>query len=390
MKGIKGTCAVALIAAAVGGCGDDGPTSPAVGMLTIDVVTSGSRLDPDGYVLAVVGGDLADSRQVSTVERVVLDDLTPGEYSIQLTEIAPNCYVEGDTPVDVAVAERDAATVTIAIRCFAPLENEIVFSSNRDGNAELYAIRPDGGGERRLTFTDVSEGRPAVSPDGTRIAFVARTGTTLDGPLDLFVMRADGTGRSNLTNDGAAESRPAWSPDGTRIAFGSDPPTFESSSILILELDGTGPGQLTGSDAQSDWDPAWSPDGSRVVFSRGVGTAQIYTMRTDGSGLVQLTNSPGLKFYPAWASDGTEIVYMGQPDSSYDIYRVSVDGGELTRLTSRPGTDARPAWSPDGDSIVFASDAAGSNHLFIMARDGSGRRQLTFGDWSNTDPDWAE
>lgn len=390
IKGIARLCTcIAVGLVALSGCGESGPTGPGMGALAIDVVTSGSRLDLDGYIIVVESGSQSDSSRVSTVERVVIENLAPGEYSIELTDLASNCYAQGDARVSAVVLEDDVATADFRLRCFTPIENEIVFSSDRNGSEDLYAIRPDGTGERRLTFTDSRESRPAVSPDGTEIAYIARTGPAFDDPFDLFVIRADGTGRRNLTQNDAAEGKPSWSPDGGRIAFASDPPRFGPSSIFVMDADGTNLESLTvGGDGDSD--AAWSPVGTLIAFSRGVGAGQVYTIRPDGSGITQITNGSGLRFGAAWSPTGAEIAYMGQPDDFFDIYVVAAGGGASMRLTNRPGVDYRPDWSPDGASLVYVSNETGFDHLHIIGRDGSGPRQLTFGAWNDGPPDWAD
>ncbi len=53
---------------------------------------------------------------------------------------------------------------------FPGTNGKIAFSSNRDGNAEIYVMDADGGGQTRLTDNPAPDGEPAWSPDGTKIA----------------------------------------------------------------------------------------------------------------------------------------------------------------------------------------------------------------------------
>ena len=101
-----------------------------------------------------------------------------------------------------------------------PPDGRIAFASNRDGELrdlldERRRHRPDPAHQqRRRSTTD-----PAWSPDGTKIAFT----TDRDGNFEIYVMNADGTGQTRLTNNAAADDEPAWSPDGSKIAFTSRP-----------------------------------------------------------------------------------------------------------------------------------------------------------------------
>src|SRR5947207_9164140 len=91
----------------------------------------------------------------------------------------------------------------------------IAFSTNRDGNNEVYVMNADGSGAVDLTNDPASDTSPSWSPDGARIAFT----TNRDGNNEVYVMNADGSGAVDLTNDPASDTSPSWSPDGTRVAF---------------------------------------------------------------------------------------------------------------------------------------------------------------------------
>src|SRR5437762_1089425 len=107
---------------------------------------------------------------------------------------------------------------TVALAQSGGVQGKIAFTSDRDGNDEIYVMNADGTGVTRLTNDNGSFDRqPAWSPACDRIAFTKDPG----GNVEIYVMNADGTGATRLTNSVGYDEEPAWSPDGTRIAFAS-------------------------------------------------------------------------------------------------------------------------------------------------------------------------
>lgn len=89
-----------------------------------------------------------------------------------------------------------------------PTGDKIIFSSNRDGNFELYTMDLNGKNLQRITYTpDIDEIEPTVAPDGQRLAF---TEEREEGyPFYIWVMNIDGTARKRIVVNGFA---PAWCP----------------------------------------------------------------------------------------------------------------------------------------------------------------------------------
>jgi len=140
-----------------------------------------------------------------------------------------------------------------------PDGQRIAFTSDRDGNLEVYVMNTDGSGPTNLTINAASDFFPAWSPDGEKIAFTSNR----DGNIDVFVMNADGSGPTNLTSNAASDFLPAWSPDGQKIAFQSDRDGFGNDEVYVMNADGSAQTRLTSNGAPDqgpDWQPVLAPD----------------------------------------------------------------------------------------------------------------------------------
>ena len=245
----------------------------------------------------------------------------------------------GETNITGSAAGNDSPS-------WSPDGTKVAFSSNRDGNWEIYVMNADGSGVRRLTINrSADDASPAWSPDGSKIAFHSNR----DDNYEIYVMNADGSGQTNLTKEsGAEDASPSWAPDGTRIVFSSE------GDLYTMRADGTQQARLT-SGKTEDVFPAWSPDGTKIAVSAGVGSkSYIDVLNADGTGRTRLTHG-GFEFEPRWSKDGTKIAYADFSTGLGHIVVMNADGTGQTRLTGFPKrADYDPSWSPDGTKILFA------------------------------------
>lgn len=135
----------------------------------------------------------------------------------------------------------------------------------------VWLMNADGTDQRKLTtpprLPDANDGadiQPDWSPDGDWIAFsrmhepyLGSTGSTRYR-RDIYVIRADGTGIRRLTRQARTNWEPAWSPDGKRIVFASDRAREGWSAIYIMNADGTRQKRLIAA-PRDHFSPDWQP-----------------------------------------------------------------------------------------------------------------------------------
>ena len=211
----------------------------------------------------------------------------------------------------------------------APTTAKIAFSSNRDGNWDIYVMDPDGNGQVRLTQHQANDYSPVWSPNGEQILFVSDRG----GDDDLYVMDADGRDVRRVFRKSAHRTEPTWSPDGERIAFHAQ-------------------------------EPRWS----------------IQTATTNGTDVVKVVQAGSAGGNPSWSPDGKEIAFVDDVNDIRRIYIVELSSGRVrTFLSDEAPWMYTPTWSPTGNRLAFIWYRWGignGNAFFVAGRDESGLKQI--------------
>jgi TolB protein len=222
------------------------------------------------------------------------------------------------------------------------------------------------------------ESEPALSPDGTLVAYAA----DWDGEVDVWITEAAGGAVLRLTSDRAADRLPAWFPDGTALAFVSNrggPDAIWKVSRL------GGPATLLVPEAT---DPAISPGGKRIAFARAGanGFLKVAVARLDDIDAVSLLTDdhggPSDQRHPSWSPDGRSVVY----ETGHDLWTVAADGGPAKRLTSGHQFDRHPVWSPDGRFVYFDSRRGAGRAIWRVPSSGGTAVRLTTGSGPEAHP----
>jgi TolB protein len=260
--------------------------------------------------------------------------------------------------------------------------SKIVFTSNRDGNDELYMMDYDGHNQTRVTFNKIQDYMPAWSSDGQKIAYTSyrnnRAGLYILNPFEGEI--------AEVVNKGTSFA-PTFSPDGKKLAFCS---TLEEGNpeIYVATSEGKKIKRLTFNKA-IDTAPSWSPTSREIAFTsdRG-GTPQIYIMDAEGSNVRRISFGGSYHDAPAWSPAGDRISYVSRVDNIFDIYVMNLRTEQVVKLTESNARNESPSWSPDGRHLVFSSNLTGTIQLYTIDYDGSNLRRLTSKGESKL-PDWS-
>jgi len=304
-----------------------------------------------------------------------------------------------DTPTTPQASIPDAAASlassqrTCGPRC-TPI-GQILFAKadpeTKPTNGHIWIMNADTTGKTQITFGSGDDDHPAWSNNYKKVVFSSNR----NGAWELFAVNADGTGLKKLTTTagGSQDLNASWAPDGARIYFSRltpDPATASwRSQIYSVNPDGTGLTKISNETTAALYYPSVSPDGNKIAVVRlplgaAWDDARLYTMNIDGTGLTMLTDGWLGDSQPAWSPDGTKVAFTCRAGlTAYrDICVVNADGTDRKGIVTLPGQQENPSFSRDGSSIVFESYASSSGTLFSVKPDGSGTVQLT----SNLDP----
>ena len=277
----------------------------------------------------------------------------------------------------------------------APTTAKIAFTSNRDGNYEIYIMNPDGTVQKNLTRHKAGDVQPAWSPTGEEILFVSYR----DGRPDLYLMDSDGTNVRKVFKNLKSRTAPAWAPDGKQISYCRSDPVRE---LYIASLDKKKEKRVAPL-GKYDGYASWSPDGTKIAFggpSRHRNTdSRIYIFNLETRRKEVLFAEAILTSMknPSWSLSDGRIAFSWFKGGTSTIYVMESDGDNPKKIVDLPPgfAAAHPEWSPDGRELVYEQYKQQNNdrHIYITNVDKRAPDKLThkginfFADWF--DPAYA-
>ncbi len=238
---------------------------------------------------------------------------------------------------------------------------------------------------------------PALSPDGTRVAFEGyMPGSDAN---HIYVVNIDGSGLKKVSPDSYNHMAPSWSPDGTQLIYMSRPNAGTFYNLYIVDINSNITRQLTTGDFMDRF-PAWSPDGKSIalqsnrldpdpahclpsckyyLFVMDVETLSGNPLMSEGNAI----NGNGVD----WSPDGSQMAFYADWSGNSDIYILDEDGN-IRQLTTTLGWDTSPRWSPDGNFIIYTSETETGTNIAVTPVEYFDPILYTDHTGTNRQPDW--
>jgi TolB protein len=266
------------------------------------------------------------------------------------------------------------------------LGSRIYFVSKRSGNDEIWAMDWDGNNQTQLTNLKSLNIMPAVSPDGSRVAFTSYSkGTPRIMMVDTVTRRL----LSFYNQEASLNANVSFTPDGKQIYYSST--ASGVAQVYSASIDGQGFHRVGHSDT-IQMEPKVNPKNpALLLYVGGQPHPQIYQMSSDGSGVERITDGSGEATNPAWRPDGQFIAFSwtrGIASGQFNIFVMDIGSRQYSQLTHGEGRNENPSWAPDGRHLVFMSNRSGKYQIYTMLANGTQVKQLT-NQGDNRSPVWG-
>ncbi len=229
----------------------------------------------------------------------------------------------------------------------------VLYVSYELGQPKLYALSLKDGRIYRVSTMRGNQLTPAVSYDGSTLAFCSDITGTADLYLVPFESGVGSTGKPRQIYHAKASATacPSFSPDGKKIAFVCN--KDGGAKIYVMDIPKVGDKLtnihplLISKRVREATAPSWSPDGKKIAYSaKNGGDRQIWIYDCDRKKEEQLTSGNGSKESPAFGPDSLHLLFHSISSSGTDIYMVNLNQPEPVRITSGSGEKLFPVFEP--------------------------------------------
>jgi Tol biopolymer transport system component/serine/threonine protein kinase len=252
----------------------------------------------------------------------------------------------------------------------SPDGSQIAYVSDGGGTAHIWLVEANGAAKRQLTFGTEADHDPAWDHDGGAVLFTRHRGAQ----RGIWLVPRLGGNAMPVADDGA---QPAVSPDGARLAFVREvAPAGETRVFVAPRQDASRARQVT-FDTDGLWvhgHPSWSPDGRWLCYHA---QHSLWIVSAEGRGAKRLTFDNESALDPVWAADGKSIYYTSAREGTTALWKIAAGGGLPERLTSGSGPERQPSLSRSGERIAYSTDEA--NLDIVLHEIATGAPRMIFG-----------
>lgn len=286
------------------------------------------------------------------------------------------------------VAHEFAADIIAQFGGGSLIGSHIFYVSERGGKKQIWQMDYDGTNQKQLTSCTTICTMPAVSPDGTKVAY---TSFDKGQPQIRIISTESGRALPFYNQTASLNAQPSFTADGKQI-FYSSTAAQGPAQVYAANLDGTNFRRISVS-RNIQMEPKVNPKGTGLAVVTGAtGHPQIYRMNLEGAGLERLTNGEGEATNPAWHPDGQHLLFAwtrGYATGGFNIFLLDAATREYDQITRDAGRNENPNWAPDGRHIVFSSNRSGTFQIWSMLADGTQLQRLTSAG-NNVMPVWGK
>lgn len=254
---------------------------------------------------------------------------------------------------------------------FSPDGRAILFSRAGD----IYTVRADGSGLRRLTNGTMLDTAPVVSPNGKVVVFERRS--VAGAPSDLYTVGSNGGGLKALTETSDDEHEASFSADGKAIVFVRSVEEASGGSaddIYSIRPSGAAQARLTRTGRIDEFDPRYFAGG--IVFSRGESGedasayADVFTMKRNGQKVRPLVAGAGSAYVEDVTPDGHLVLFR----RDQGLWVKNLGPGKARKLSQLPdGSETNAVFSSDGKQVAAFIEHEGREELSsISVKSGAG------------------
>lgn len=253
---------------------------------------------------------------------------------------------------------------------FPGVQDVVLLSLEENGHAHLFFYIPQQLPLTRLTYGEWDDTSPALSPDGTRVAFASNRA----GVWDLYVLSLQSGEIIRVTNSPEYESAPAWSPDSQWLACELYLNDNLEIAIVSLANGEQAPIPLT-DEPSSDHSPAWAPDGRHVAFvsNRG-GDSDVWLANLDKTGeerYVNLSRTPfSAESHPVWTGNGSKLAWASAAQNIGFSGIYVWDAVQPERPAAWVGDGDWPAWNTNGNRLMAVIHGPNQEYLTSYSLEG--------------------